>query len=155
MQESGAGKQSSLFATGVLFLSMCILAVGLWIPQANAQDIPRIIFDSDMSSDWDDVGDIAVLHGLASMGECEILGMMVSSQNGGTPLCMDAINTYYGKPDIPIGVMPNIGGVGLYAKLKRGRESLFRRDSRPLKRSPTAQGCIIIVFSGRACPNTV
>ena len=81
-------------------------------PQA---DIPRIIFDSDMSSDWDDVGDIAVLHGLASMGECRILAMMVSSQNGGTPLLMDAINTFYGKPDIPIGVRPDIGGVGMYA----------------------------------------
>ena len=77
--------------------------------------IPRIIFDSDMSSDHDDVGDIATLHGLASLGECEILGMMVSSRNGGTALCMDAINTYYGKPGIPIGVPPNIGGVGEYA----------------------------------------
>lgn len=78
-------------------------------------DVPRIIFDSDMSSDWDDVGDAAVLHGLATLGEVNIIGMMVSSHNGGTPLCMDAINTYYGKPDIPIGVRPDIGGVGLYA----------------------------------------
>ena len=72
----------------------------------------HIIFDSDMSSDHDDVGDIASLHGLASLGECKILAMMVSSRNGGTPLCMDAINTYYGKPGIPIGVPPDIGGVG-------------------------------------------
>ncbi|HPO90937.1 MAG TPA: hypothetical protein PLJ44_07485, partial [Victivallales bacterium] len=70
-----------------------------------------------MSSDHDDVGDIAILHGLASMGECEIIGMMVSSKNGGTALCMDAINTYYGKPDIPIGVPPDVGGIGEYAGL--------------------------------------
>jgi hypothetical protein len=78
-------------------------------------DVPLIIFDSDMSSDHDDVGDIAILHGLASMGECKIIGMMVSSRNGGTPSCMDAINTYYGKPDIPIGVPPDIGGFGEYS----------------------------------------
>jgi hypothetical protein len=78
-------------------------------------NVPRIIFDSDMSSDHDDVGDIATLHGLASLGECQILAMMVSSRNGGTALCMDAINTYYGKPGIPIGVPPDIGGVGEYA----------------------------------------
>jgi hypothetical protein len=81
---------------------------------ARDGEIPRIIFDSDMSSDHDDVGDIATLHGLASLGECKILAMMVSSRNGGTALCMDAINTYYGKPGIPIGVPPNIGGVGEY-----------------------------------------
>ena len=86
------------------------------VPDSKPQaDTPRIIFDSDMSSDHDDVGDIAILHGLASMGECKIIGMMVSSRNGGTALCMDAINTYYGKPGIPIGVPPDIGGVGEYA----------------------------------------
>lgn len=78
------------------------------------REVPRIIFDSDMSSDWDDVGDIAVLHGLASMGECRIIAMMASSKNGGTPLCMDAINTWFGKPDIPIGALEGIGGVGGY-----------------------------------------
>ncbi len=81
----------------------------------DSAGMEHIIFDSDMSSDHDDVGDIASLHGLASLGECKILAMMVSSRNGGTPLCMDAINTYYGKPGIPIGVPPDIGGVGEYA----------------------------------------
>ncbi len=75
---------------------------------------PRVIFDSDMSSDHDDVGDIAVLHGLASLGELRIIGMMVSSKNYGTAQFMDAINTWYGKPDIPIGIPPEIGGVGEY-----------------------------------------
>ncbi len=97
---------SMIFAFAALF---CIHTL-----QA-AEPIPKIIFDSDMSSDHDDVGDIAILHGLASMGECEIIGMMVSSKNGGTALCMNAINTYYGKPKIPIGVPPDVGGVGEYA----------------------------------------
>lgn len=99
-----------------LVLVACLILAGgpVWsVPQQA--DKPRIIFDSDMSSDHDDVGDAAVLHGLASMGECEIIGMMVSSQNGGTALCMDAINTYYGRPDIPIGVRPDVGGLGEYA----------------------------------------
>jgi hypothetical protein len=89
--------------------------VSILHPTDQSAGMARIIFDSDMSSDHDDVGDIASLHGLASLGECKILAMMVSSRNGGTPLCMDAINTYYGKPGIPIGVPPDIGGVGEYA----------------------------------------
>lgn len=75
---------------------------------------PKVIFDADLSSDHDDVGALAILHALADLGECEILGMMVSSTNGGTPTCMDAINTYYGRPHIPIGVRPDIGGGGSY-----------------------------------------
>lgn len=82
-------------------------------PQAHGE-VPRVIFDSDMSSDWDDAGDIGVLHGFATLGEIEIIGMMASSQNGATPLCMDAINTWYGHPDIPIGRRPDVQGNGGY-----------------------------------------
>src|SRR6187399_930409 len=100
----------------LVVLVPCLFLGGgpLWSAPRQS-DIPRIIFDSDMSSDHDDVGDIAILHGLASMGECKIIGMMVSPRNGGTALCMDAINTYYGKLNIPIGVPPDIGGIGEYA----------------------------------------
>lgn len=80
-------------------------------PPSGAQ---RVIFDADMSSDWDDIGDFAVLHGLADLGEIEIIACMSSSTNGGTPLCMSAINTYYGRPDIPCARHSNSGGVGAY-----------------------------------------
>ncbi|MBN8527045.1 MAG: immunoglobulin domain-containing protein, partial [Planctomycetes bacterium] len=92
-------------------LLACILACAA--PLAAA-DPPLVILDSDMSSDHDDVGDIATLHGLAALGEVRIIGMMVSSKNYGTAQFMDAVNTWYGKPDIPIGIPPDIGGVGEY-----------------------------------------
>ncbi|MCD6441217.1 MAG: nucleoside hydrolase, partial [Candidatus Marinimicrobia bacterium] len=67
----------------------------------------KVIFDTDIGPDWDDVGATATLHALANSGEAEILAMMVSS-GGHTatwgPPCLDAFNTYYGRPDIPIGV---------------------------------------------------
>ena len=74
----------------------------------------RIIFDSDMSSDHDDAADLAVLNALADLGECEILACMASSQNGGTALAFNAINTYYGRPDVPCGRRPDCGGLGMY-----------------------------------------
>ncbi|MGI5869057.1 MAG: hypothetical protein ACOX9C_06415 [Kiritimatiellia bacterium] len=95
------------------FLAAILCVPSPWTPPSQAA-IPRVIFDSDLSSDWDDVGDFATLHGLASLGECEIIGMGVSSINGGAALCMDAMNTWYGKPDIPIGVRPDVGGIGGY-----------------------------------------
>jgi hypothetical protein len=78
----------------LLILISCLAFAG--VPLHGA-DVPRIIFDSDMSSDHDDVGDIATLHGLASLGEVQIIGMMVSSQNYGTAQFMNAVNTWYGK----------------------------------------------------------
>ncbi len=100
-----------------------ILLLGFERESAGQDSPPRVIFDSDMSSDHDDVGDIAALHGLASLGEIRIIGMMVSSRNYGTAQFMDAVNTWYGKPDIPIGLPPDIGGVGEYpgAALGTGR----------------------------------
>ena len=66
----------------------------------------KVIFDTDMAYDWDDVGAMAVLHALADLGEAEILGMGVSingTSSDWAPNTIDIINTYYGRPDIPIG----------------------------------------------------
>ncbi len=75
---------------------------------ANSTQPVKVIFDTDIGGDHDDVGAAALLHTLANSGEAEILAMMVSA-TGETgiwgPPCLDAINTYYGRPDIPIGAL--------------------------------------------------
>jgi len=63
----------------------------------------KIILDVDLAEDVDDAGAIATLHALANRGEAEILGVMVSSKNEWVGPCVDAINTWYGRPDLPIG----------------------------------------------------
>ena len=40
----------------------------------------KIIFDTDMYTDFDDVGALATLHALADAGECEILGTVASTR---------------------------------------------------------------------------
>jgi inosine-uridine nucleoside N-ribohydrolase len=65
----------------------------------------RIIFDTDFGPDVDDVGALAILHALADRGEAEILGVMVSTSGDfDAPRAVDVVNTYYGRPDIPIGL---------------------------------------------------
>lgn len=78
----------------------------------------KIIFDADIDSDCDDVGAMAVLHALADLGETEILATVSSSQNEWTPACIDAINTFYGRGDLPIGAPKGRGTmkVSRYAK---------------------------------------
>lgn len=66
--------------------------------------VPAVIFDTDMGSDCDDAGALAVLHALADAGEVRILGVIFSSGKNkfGVGTC-DAINTWYGRGDLPLG----------------------------------------------------
>ena len=73
---------------------------------AHAQDRPRIIFDTDFRADCDDVGALAVLHALTDADECSILGMVTSTTGPRIVAAIDAVNTYYGRPDLPIGLCP-------------------------------------------------
>jgi len=65
----------------------------------------RLIFDTDIQGDVDDVGTVALLHALSSRGEVELLAMGVSCKNPWSPLCLDALNTFFGRPEIPLGVV--------------------------------------------------
>lgn len=69
----------------------------------------NLIFDTDMESDVDDVGALAMLHALADQGEVNILGTMVCSLNPWSVPTVDAVNTYFGRPDLPIGAVKTLG----------------------------------------------
>jgi len=66
--------------------------------------VEKVIFDTDMGSDCDDVGALALLQTFADQRKVEIIGCIYSS--GTVPYgagVIDAINVYYGRTDIPIG----------------------------------------------------
>lgn len=63
----------------------------------------KVILDTDPSADPDDVGCMAMLHNMASMGECEILGMINSTHYKQSSLSISAINNFYDRRAIPIG----------------------------------------------------
>ncbi|MCB1224469.1 MAG: nucleoside hydrolase [Verrucomicrobiales bacterium] len=72
---------------------------------AHAAPAVPVIFDSDMANDCDDAGALAVLHALADRGEAEILAVVTNRKDvsNASAAAAAAINTYYGRPDIPIG----------------------------------------------------
>jgi len=78
----------------------------------------KLIHDTDIESDVDDVGTVALLHALADRGEVELLAMGVSAKFEWCAPCLDALNTYYGRPDIPIGVVngPGVRANSRYAQ---------------------------------------
>ena len=72
---------------------------------AHSQDKPLpIIFDSDMGPDYDDVGAIALLHAFADSGKATILATMASDRYEGVAAVLDLFNTYFHRPNIPVGV---------------------------------------------------
>lgn len=72
----------------------------------SAQPKPvSIIFDTDMGPDYDDIGAIAILHAMADKGECKILATMASNKSKYIAATLDVMNTYYNRPNLPIGVV--------------------------------------------------
>ncbi len=64
----------------------------------------KILLDTDMGSDCDDVGALAMLNEYANQGKIELLGVIYSS--GAIPYgtgIIEAINKYYSNDNIPIG----------------------------------------------------
>ncbi len=63
-------------------LAIVFSALGpAWSTRAavSATTRPLIIFDTDMGSDVDDAGALALLHRLAELGEVELAGVIFSS----------------------------------------------------------------------------
>lgn len=99
------------YANPLIASVVAVLTIALFNPPPVAAegdsprvDIPAVVFDTDMGSDCDDAGALALLHALADAGEVRILGVVFSSGTNryGAGTC-DAINTYYGRGDLPLG----------------------------------------------------
>ena len=63
-----------------------------------------VIYETDMTLDVDDVGALAVLHGLQIEGKVKLLGVCYNEVHPAGVPTIDAINTYYGHGDLPIGI---------------------------------------------------
>jgi len=73
-------------------------------PEPPAAEGVAILYDTDFGLDVDDVGALAMIHALADRGEATLLGVVSNVSDPYAPAAIDVINTYYGRPDIPIGL---------------------------------------------------
>src|SRR5437763_4578522 len=98
-------------------MKMMLLVLGaLAVAIVYAEDAPagkpatiKIILDTDMETDCDDAGALAVLHALADNGECEILATVVSVRDPNSAATVDAINAYRGRAKLPLGMVKGAG----------------------------------------------
>jgi inosine-uridine nucleoside N-ribohydrolase len=81
-------------------------------PKETVCNPVKIIFDTDLGPDYDDVGALAFLHAMADSGKVEILATVSSNKHELVAPSINVINTYFGRPDLVIGA-PKTEGVNL------------------------------------------
>ena len=95
-----------------------LLAAALSLAARPAHGAPtRLIIDTDMSSDCDDVGATCMAHALMTKGEAEIVAIVHNTGLDTGVGAISTINTWYGRPDIPVGAYKgqfNKGNRGSY-----------------------------------------
>jgi inosine-uridine nucleoside N-ribohydrolase len=104
-----------------IFILLSTMAIGSSLSAAPV----RIIFDTDMGNDIDDAMALAMIHHLERRGACELLAVTSTKDHPKSAAYIDALNTYYGVPDIPIGAVRN----GMTPKL--GKYIGFADDKLP------------------------
>jgi hypothetical protein len=125
---------------------------------------PGIILDTDFRSDVDDVGTLALLNGLADNGECTVLGVMASQTGPWVVGAINAVNTWYGRGHVPIGLSPVddqrfedhyapvIGDPERYVSAQSNTTApdstaLYRR----LLHAAADQSVVVVVVGGQTC----
>ena len=106
--------KKSLSSATLRFIALsCLIFSMLHIvpTNVNAQKT-RVIFDTDMGPDYDDVGALAILHVMADNKEVNILGTFSSNRHEKALPCISVINTWFGRPTLPM-TGPNEEGVYL------------------------------------------
>ncbi|MBQ4278665.1 MAG: nucleoside hydrolase [Rikenellaceae bacterium] len=89
-------------------LVLLSVVLGIACARPDGQPPVSVIFDTDMAPDYDDVGAIAVLHALADSGEVQILGTVTSNRTETAVPCIEVLNNYFGRPDLPVGAPKGI-----------------------------------------------
>jgi len=65
----------------------------------------KLIFDTDMGNDVDDLMALCMIHNLQKRGACDLLAVTITKDHPQAAAFVDAVNTLYGYPDTPIGVV--------------------------------------------------
>ena len=96
-----------------------LMLLACLMPFLARTEPPKVIFDTDMITDFDDVGALACLHALADAGECEILATVSATRGNASVAAIEVINSYYGRGDLPVGAPKGLGVVGAFAGAKQ------------------------------------
>jgi inosine-uridine nucleoside N-ribohydrolase len=89
------------------FFPRILLLFALLTTLSFAAEPVHLILDTDMGNDVDDVFALAMIHELQTRGEVKLLAVTITKDNRYAAPFIDLVNTFYGRPDIPIGMVNN------------------------------------------------
>jgi hypothetical protein len=114
--------------------------VGLHTANAAETEPVGLIFDTDICGDCDDVLALGMIHALETRGACRLLAVTVTVDNEKAPRFVDAVNTFYGRGEVPIGVVGKGGVVenGKYLVLANQKDDGRHRYPHDLAAAPPA-----------------
>jgi inosine-uridine nucleoside N-ribohydrolase len=109
---SNPARTSEISCRRPLLLACLPLFLGLAAtelqPSSAAEPVP-LVFDTDMGNDVDDAMALSMIHALQSRGECKLLAVTLTKDNEHAVRFVDLLNTFYGRGQVPVGVVS--GGV--------------------------------------------
>ena len=88
----------------IISLALSGFINGLHVSAVHAAPV-NIILDTDMGGDCDDVGALFILHGAVERGEVKLLATMGCTSSDAIAPCLDAMNTWFGRSEIPVGTL--------------------------------------------------
>jgi inosine-uridine nucleoside N-ribohydrolase len=92
-----------LFKKSVLLIALSVCSM-FGHSQATKAKPVHVIFDTDMATDYDDIGAITLLHYYADQGKVDILATIANTKYPRIAAVLSVMNTYFKRPGIPIGV---------------------------------------------------
>jgi len=126
----------------ILFVPFFIFAGFTVFSQTVTQKPVRIILDTDIGPDYDDVGAMAILHTLADKGDAIPLAVMASNKNKLVAPTIDILNTYFGRPDLPIGAAKGAAAdIGAWQKWP---EMLVQKYPHQIKSTEDVEDAVIL-----------
>ena len=99
-------------ASLIVLASSTAAAAAAPVPAADAtrqtlrkapREIPRVIVDTDLALWWDDVTAFAIVNAAEDQGDARYLGAVSDVKSLDAVPAIDAIDTWYGNGDVPVG----------------------------------------------------
>lgn len=136
-------------------LLMCLMLVAIECVHAADTNPVKLIFDTDIGNDIDDALALAMIHVFADRGEAELLAVTVSKDNPWATVYVDIVNRFYGRPNIPIGVVrngktPDDGYVRNVAERRAGGRFVYDRGLKSGLDAPEAVGLLRQTLAAQA-----
>ena len=98
----------------------------------------RVIVDTDIDSDVDDAGTLAMLYTLHKQHKIDLLGTIVTSDDPFAATCVSAFNAFYGMDRLPLGFLEGQSFLKNHSRYTRQISEEFPHDLASWRDAETA-----------------